>query len=305
MKSPLRLFVTGTGGQVVTALEERCGKQNAEVFALGLPDLDLTASPEVIEQIVGASAKAMRADAIANVAAYTAVDKAENEPDIAMAINGVAAGAVARAAASLNIPVIHISTDYVFDGSKSSPWVETDTVNPINSYGRTKLAGELAVSKATSNHAILRTSWVYAPYGANFVRTMLRLAEEGKTTLTVVADQVGSPTSALDIADAILNVARNLVEHPDIPEFRGIFHMAASGETSWADFARAIFEEATAKGVPFSRVVDVPSSDYKTAAKRPANSRLNTKKLSDIHKISFPDWRQSMKIVLDRLLSAK
>lgn len=299
--SPLRLFVIGTGGQVSTALDEHFSHHDVEITALGFPALDLSAPVEAIERVVLEAARVSNAQAIVNSAAYTAVDKAEDEPELAMAINGAAPGAIARAAAALKIPVVHISTDYVFDGAKDGLWLEDDPKAPLGVYGRTKLAGEIAVAEAAPDHATLRTAWVYAPFGANFAKTMLRLASEGKTEVGVVADQYGCPTSALDIADAICVVARNLVERSD-PDLRGVFHLVGEGATNWSGFARAIFEGAKERAAPFAGVRDIATSDYPTKAKRPANSRLDTSKIKCFHGIETPPWRSSLNVVLNRLI---
>lgn len=292
----MRLVVTGREGQVVTALRERGPGLGAEVVALGRPMLDL-ARPDT----VAAALRAARPDVVVNAAAYTAVDKAEAEPDLAMAVNGTGAGAVASAAAALGVPVIQISTDYVFDGTKASPYVEDDPVGPVSAYGRSKLAGEQAVARAQPNHAILRTAWVYAPFGGNFVRTMLRLAET-RPEVSVVADQQGGPTSALDIADAVVTVARNLIARPGDASLRGVFHMAAEGWTSWAGLASAVFEGSAARGGPGAQVRPISTAEYPTPARRPANSRLDCTRLAGAHGVSLPAWQRSLDACLDRLL---
>lgn len=298
----MRMFVVGTGGQLSTALSERASIYNARVQLLGFPELDLSTSPDAAEQRVFDAAKAMGADVIVNAAAYTAVDKAEDEPELAMAVNGAAPGAIARVAERLGVPVIHVSTDYVFDGEGEGWRVEEDGTGPLGVYGRTKLAGEHEVVAATKNHVILRTAWVYAPFGANFVKTMLRLAAEGRTDVGVVADQYGCPTSVLDIADAIFTVARNLISNPRQANLRGIFHLVGGGEANWAEFARAIFEGARLRGAPSAAVRDLATAEYPTKAKRPANSRLDTGKIARLHGIHMPAWRKSLDVVLDRLI---
>ncbi len=290
-----RMIVTGREGQVVLSLLERGAEDGRfEVIALGRPQLDLSA-PETIE----AALHQARPDVIVSAAAYTAVDQAESDEDAATVINGVAAGKIAEAAAQLGVPVIHLSTDYVFDGSKDAAYVESDPVGPIGAYGRSKLAGEQAVATATSNHAILRTAWVYSPFGKNFLKTMLKLAET-RDSLNVVDDQVGNPTSALDIADAVLAVAANLLESDD-PALRGTFHMTGTGEASWADFAIEIFARSADMGGPTVEVGRIPSSAYPTPAKRPANSRLDCSLLEARHGTRFPDWKQSTSIIVERL----
>ena len=294
----MRLLVTGTEGQVARSLAELAGP-DLEIVRIGRPALDLAAPGDV-----AALFAAERPDAIVSAAAYTAVDKAESEPELAFAINGEGAGAVARAAAALGVPVIHISTDYVFDGTTERGLREDDPTGPIGVYGASKLAGEEAVAAATPNHAILRTAWVYAPFGANFVRTMLRVAK-ARDELTVVADQHGTPTAAPDIAAAVVAVARNLVARPEDMSLRGIFHMTASGgPTTWADFATEIFRLSAARGGPSAKVTPIPTSAYPTPAKRPAWSFLDGTKLATVHGVTLPDWRKGLETVIDRLDAA-
>jgi dTDP-4-dehydrorhamnose reductase len=293
----VRLVVTGREGQVARALAERATPAGATLIALGRPELDLE-RPETI----AAALTAARPDAVVNAAAYTAVDLAESEEARAFAVNATGAGAVAAAARTLGVPVIHISTDYVFDGSALRPYREDDQTGPVSAYGRSKLGGEQAVAAATPDHAILRTAWVYSPFGKNFVKTMLRLGRE-RDEVSVVDDQLGCPTSALDIADAVLAVARNMVAAPDQPALRGLFHMAGQGEASWADFAEAIFSEAAAGGRRPVAVRRIASADYPTPARRPANSRLDATRLATIHGVSLPHWRESLTICVARLLT--
>ncbi|MCW2316638.1 dTDP-4-dehydrorhamnose reductase [Rhodoblastus acidophilus] len=293
----LRLVVTGREGQVTRALQALAGP-DLDIIALGRETFDLAAEGDATAVFAAA-----KPDVIVNAGAYTAVDKAESERDLAFAINGRGAGRVAQAAAALNIPVIQISTDYVFDGAGETPWLESAPTGPVGVYGASKLAGEEAVRAATPNHAILRTCWVYAPWGANFVKTMLRLAET-RPELRVVADQNGAPTSALDIAEGVVAVARNLAARPDA-NLRGVFHLAAQGVTNWADFAREIFAQSLARGGPGAKVVSIPSRDYPTPAARPLNSRLSTDKLAQAHGVRLPDWRDSLARVMDQLVGAK
>ncbi|KRE04303.1 dTDP-4-dehydrorhamnose reductase [Bosea sp. Root381] len=293
----MRIAVTGQSGQVVLSMLERA-PEGVTVVALGRPHLDL----ERLESIAPAIT-ASRPDVIVNAAAFTAVDLAESQEDAARLANGTAAGEVAKAAATLGIPVIQISTDYVFDGSLERPYREDDPVAPISAYGRSKLEGERSVATATPNHAILRTAWVYSPFGKNFVRTMLRLAET-RDEVGVVADQAGSPSSALDIADAIFGVARNLAERPGEPTLRGTFHMAAQGEAVWADVAAHIFAEREALGGPPVRVKRIMTSDYPTPARRPANSRLDSSRLAEIHGIRLPQWQGALATCVRRLLTS-
>lgn len=291
----MRIAVTGKQGQVAQALLERGPAAGIEVAAAGRPELDL-ADPASVERALFA----LRPDVVISAAAYTAVDRAESEPEVAMAINGQGAGAVASAAAKLGVPVVHLSTDYVFDGTKASPYLESDPVGPVSVYGRSKLEGERQVAAANPDHAILRTAWVYSPFGANFVKTMLGLAEAHET-LRVVADQKGQPTSALDIADGVIAIARRLRDDPD-QRLRGVFHMTGAGEASWADFAETIFAGLRRRTGRVVSVERISTADYPTAAKRPANSRLANDSLRQIHGLVLPDWRRSTEDVLDRLV---
>ena len=291
----MRIVVTGLVGQVVSSMIERAPR-DVELIALGRPQLDLTRREAVI-----ATLRAERCDAIVNAAAYTAVDKAESEPDVAMRVNGDGAGYVAEIAAELGVPLLHLSTDYVFDGALERPYREDDPTNPTSAYGRSKLAGEQQIATNYSNHAILRTAWVYSPFGANFVKTMLRLGET-HSEVGVVADQFGNPTCAVEIADALFSIARRMCADPS-PGLRGVFHATGSGEAAWADFAEHIFAEAVSRGRAPTAVKRITTVDYPTPAKRPANSRLDNSKLREAFGIVFPDWRQSTTTCVVRLLA--
>jgi len=250
---------------------------------------------------IAAAIAAARPDVVVSAAAYTAVDQAESEPDGAQAVNARGAGAVAVAAAAqaLGVPVLHLATDYVFDGRKPEPYVESDTTGPSGVYDRTKLAGEQAVLAAHSCGVVLRTAWVYSPFGHNFAKTMLRLASN-RDEVRVVADQIGNPTSALDIADAVLAVAGAVANGG---RTQGIFHLAGTGEASWADFAEAIFAAAAACGGPTARVERIATADLPTPTARPANSRLNCDKLAHSFGVRLPDWRASTETVVRRLVA--
>jgi dTDP-4-dehydrorhamnose reductase len=293
----MRLLVTGTQGQVAVALAERAASHGITVIRVGRPNLDLADPASVLPALRRSSG-----DVIVNAAVYTAVDKAESEPALAHRINADGAGAVAAAAAALNVPVVHLSTDYVFAGTGERPYRETDGVGPIDAYGRSKRAGEEAVAAAHADHAVVRTAWVYSPFGQNFARTMLRLGRT-RDEVAVVADQYGSPTSALDIADGVIRIARNLVEHPQDTSLRGVFHMVAQGFTNWAGFAAAIFGEAERLGASPVRVRPISTADYPTPARRPANSRLDGTKLADTHGVKLPPWEASLPVVVQRLIT--
>jgi dTDP-4-dehydrorhamnose reductase len=292
----VRLVVTGREGQVAASLLE-AGLRHAgvEIIAIGRPELDLARPDTIIDAIAAA-----KPDIVVSAAAYTAVDQAEDEPDLAFAVNAVGAGKVAQAAERLGVPVIHLSTDYVFDGSAPGAYVETDATAPLGVYGASKLAGEQAVAVANPRHLILRTAWVYSPFGRNFVKTMLRLAVD-RDEIAVVADQWGNPTCALDVADAILDAAAMLHGNTSFGAF-GTYHLAGTGETNWSGFARHILDTSRAFGGPWARVRDIATMDYPTKAKRPANSRLSSAKFAAAFGWTAPDWRQSTEAVVRRLL---
>jgi dTDP-4-dehydrorhamnose reductase len=290
----MRIAVTGSKGQVATSLQERAGPK-LEVAALGRPAFELTDRAAVL-----AGLEAARPDVIVNAAAYTAVDKAEAEEALAFRVNGEGAGHVAEAAARLGVPLLHLSTDYVFDGALDRPYREDDPTGPTGAYGRSKLAGEKEVAAACKNSVILRTAWVYSPFGANFVRTMLRL-NETRDEVGVVADQRGNPTSALDIADGLIAIAARVKEDSS-PALRGIFHMTGSGDGTWADFAETVFREAESHGRRVTRVKRIATADYPTPARRPANSRLDNEKLARVYGFRLPDWRRSVAACCSRLL---
>jgi dTDP-4-dehydrorhamnose reductase len=290
----MRILVTGRNGQVAQSLAERASADHELIF-VDRPGFDL-ANPETIARAV----ERIRPDIVFSVAAYTAVDKAESERELALAVNGEGPGILARAAAGIGAPIVHLSTDYVFDGSGDHPYREDDPVAPLGVYGATKLAGERAIAASGARHAILRTAWVYSPFGNNFVKTMLRLAAD-RDELTVVEDQRGCPTSALDIADAMLRVADIWASDPD----KGadtVYHFAGSGETNWADFARAILAFSAARGGPTASVRGIPTSAYPTPAKRPANSRLDSSRFAQTFGRRAPDWRESLEWVVKRLV---
>lgn len=294
----MRILVTGKNGQVDTSLQTLGERLGLKIMRIGRPEIDL-AQPEMLETAV----REAWPDVIISSAAYTAVDKAETEAGLAQAINGDAPGALARAAAELDIPILHLSTDYVFAGDKDGAYDETDTPAPVSVYGKTKLSGEKQIRAATDNHVILRTAWVYSPYGNNFVKTMLRLGET-RDELNVVADQYGCPTYAPEIARALLAVAQQVVIDRD-PTLRGTFHLTGQGETTWAEFAEAIFKGAEARGRKPVRVNPIPATAYPTPAQRPANSRLNGGKLDDVYGLSLDPWRESLEACLDQLITTR
>lgn len=295
----MRILVTGKEGQVDSSLAQLGATMpNVEVIRLGLPKIDLS-RPETLE----APLRTARPDVIISSAAYTAVDKAETEPELAQRINGDGPGELARIAADLDVPILHLSTDYVFAGDKDAAYFETDTAGPVSVYGRTKLAGETAIQNATANHVILRTAWVYSPFGNNFVKTMLRLGET-RDEINVVADQHGCPTYAPEIARALLAIAQRVAADRD-PSLRGIFHLTGQGETTWARFAEEIFAGAARRGRKPVKVNPIPTSAYPTPARRPANSRLDGNKLFSVYGLRLATWQSSLDDCLEKLLAAE
>jgi dTDP-4-dehydrorhamnose reductase len=280
----MNILVIGRTGQVAGELQRRCPK-DWRMTALGREEANLLDPQACARAVLDHDA-----DVVINAAAYTEVDRAEEDEAAATVVNGDAPTAMAAAAARKGVPFLHISTDYVFDGSGDRPWHPDDATNPLGAYGRSKLAGEIGVRAAGGPHIILRTSWVFSPRGKNFAKTMLRLAET-RDTIRVVADQVGGPTPAGDIAAALLNMAHPL--HSGKGE-SGTFHFSGAPDVSWADFARNIFRRA-GKNV---EVVDITSAEYPTPAKRPANSRLNCDSLKLKHGIDRPDWQSGLDDVL-------
>ena len=288
-----RILVTGGAGQLASALAVAPG-----VVRVGRPDFDFD-RPETIEAVFRASAP----DLVVNAAAYTAVDAAESNVEAAYRANRDGPAELARLCGAAGIPLIHVSTDYVFDGAKPEPYIETDPVGPQGVYGASKLAGEQAVLAAGCNSVILRTAWVYAAAGKNFVRTMLTV---GKTRdrLTVVADQQGCPTAAADLAAAILGIVRRLDQTGWRADYQGIFHAAGTGETTWHGFAVAIFQEAARHGARVPEVAAITTAEYPTPAKRPANSRLDCGKLRTVFGVSLPPWRGTLARTVDDIFAS-
>lgn len=286
----MKLLVFGRSGQVARELDRQC-PDDWQMQCLGRSEADLS-DPDSCASIISQS----DADAVINAAAYTAVDRAEAEEDLARVVNGEAPAAMARAAAGRQMPFLHVSTDYVFDGSGCEPRDPRQSTSPLNAYGRTKLAGENGVAAAGGSYAILRTSWVFSAHGSNFVKTMLRLGAQ-RDTLDVVADQIGGPTPAADIASALLTMTQAMTERP---ARGGTFHFAGAPDVSWADFAREIFRQAKLS----CEVRDIPTSAYPTPALRPANSRLDCASLTKDFGIERPDWRAGLARILQELEKA-
>ncbi len=292
-----RILVTGKTGQLATSLAMLAGS-DVKVMCCGRPALDL----EQPETIIAAFAEAAPS-LVVNSAAYTAVDAAEDNAEASLRINRDGPAELARLCAAFNVPLIHVSTDYVYDGSKGAPYVETDATAPQGVYGASKLAGEQAVLGACARAIVLRTSWVYAPFGKNFVRTMLRLSER-QDRLRVVADQQGCPTSALALARAILDVAARVATTGWRDEYAGIYHAAGRGEATWHELAVATFEEAARYGAAVPVVEPITTADYPTKAKRPADSRLDCAKLAATFGVRLPPWRDSLAETIDAIFAA-
>ena len=310
MSAPLRIAITGRQGQVAQALQALAlnggalnagttparGGANVAIVPLARPAFDLGQPASIAPALAAA-----RADVVISVAAYTAVDRAEQEPALAHAINAAGPGTLAAAAYQLGLPLIHLSTDYVFDGTKPTPYAEHDTPAPLGTYGASKLAGERAVLAAHPQALVARTAWVYSPDGANFVKTMLRLAST-RGTINVVDDQHGCPTSAQDLACALLTMAQRLAHNP-LAAPRGLYHMAGSGTASWADVAEAAFAASTHHGGPWAKVARITTAQYPTPAPRPANSRLCCARLAADYGLRLPDWRTALPPVVAHLVA--
>ncbi|MBO9473254.1 dTDP-4-dehydrorhamnose reductase [Shimia sp. R10_1] len=285
----MKVLVFGKTGQIARALIEAAYKRDdVSVEALARSEAEFT-KPETCKQCVLRS----DADVVINAAAYTAVDNAEENEDLANVVNGLAPGLIAEVCADRGIPFIHISTDYVFDGAGEKPNRVDQVTNPLSAYGRSKLNGEIAIRSVAGTHCILRTSWAFSVYGDNFVKTMLRLASEQKT-LSVVADQVGGPTSASYIAESCLKIAKELLCKP---EKSGTYHLSSKPDVSWADFAREIFAQASVS----CSVEDITSEDYSSVARRPKNSRLDNNLTLATFGIERSDWRSDLNDVLKKL----
>jgi dTDP-4-dehydrorhamnose reductase len=290
MKKVLLIGAKGQVGQELQVTLPYLG----EVISIGREELDLTNS-EKIGQLI----REIHPDYLVNAAAYTAVDKAETEPDLAYSINAIAPKIMAESAEKIKAKFLHISTDYVFDGRKNTPYLETDLTNPLGVYGQSKLRGEEEIKTVNSQAIILRTAWVYGSYGkSNFVKTMLRLGKE-REELKVVVDQVGSPTWAKDIATAITHLLINVDNPP------GIYNFTNSGVASWFDLTKAIFEEAKISGIPLKiqRVIPITTAEYPTPAVRPAYSVLSGQKISQQLDYIPPYWRDSLKAMLNQLFN--
>jgi dTDP-4-dehydrorhamnose reductase len=292
----VNILVTGRTGQLASALAAAGAEQ---VVCVGRPDFDFD-SPESI----AATFRAVEPELVVNAAAYTGVDAAETDAEAAYRANRDGPALLARLCADADVPLLHMSTDYVFDGFKGAPYVEMDAVSPQGVYGASKLAGEQAVLESGARAVVLRTSWVYAPNGRNFVRTMLNAARRANT-LRVVADQKGCPTTAADLAEAILAIARRLETHGWQTRFGGIFHVAGTGWTTWHGLATATFKEAARHGQAMPQVVPIGTAEWPTAARRPPDSRLDCGKLAEVFGLRLPAWEASLARTIDAIFGAR
>ena len=291
----MRLLIAGAQGQLARAMIELApSAADVTAFAIGRPALDLTAPASVLSTLAD-----FKPDIIVNAAAYTAVDRAEQEPAAAMALNAEGPRRLAETAERMGAVLIHLSTDCVFDGAKPHPYVEDDPTTPLSVYGRSKLAGEEAVRRAAPRHLILRTSWVYSPFGSNFVKAMLQRAER-HGELRVVDDRYGCPTYAPHLAAAILAVARTVIAEPERPVW-GTYHAAGSGAVTWCGFAREIMRLSAARGGPSVPVVPITTAEYPTAAARPMNSHLDCRKLATTFGVALPPWQEGLTECIERL----
>ena len=295
----MKILLFGKNGQVGWELQRSLAPLG-ELIALDRNSEDYCGDFENLDGIAQ-TIRAIAPDVIVNAAAYTAVDKAESEADRADTINALAVAILAKEAKHINAWLVHYSTDYVFDGSGEQPWLETDATAPLSIYGATKLAGEQAIIDSGCQHLIFRTSWVYAARGANFAKTMLRLGSE-RDRLTVISDQIGAPTGADLLADVTAHAIRISQQQP---ELSGLYHLVASGETTWYDYARFVLDFARQAGVAI-KVTDaaieaIPSSDFPVPAKRPLNSRLNTNKLCASFNLTLPHWQLGVTRMLTEL----
>jgi dTDP-4-dehydrorhamnose reductase len=295
-----KILLTGVNGQVGHAIQKKI--LNHQVFALNREQLDLS-DKDVIRRVV----QTIKPDLIINPAAYTAVDKAESETALASAINVIAPQILAEEASKLNAAMIHFSTDYVYDGSKLVDYVETDAVNPLSVYGKSKLAGEEAIRAVGLPHLVLRTSWVYGAYGKNFLKTIIRLASE-RDSLRIVADQFGAPTSSESIADAVIELLNSWQPQDDIQT--GVYHFTNQGKVSWYGFSCEIVREYNILAaennkaflkVPLEKIEPITTADYPTPAARPANSTLNNQKLKQVFGVELPSWEQGLQQVIKSL----
>jgi len=296
MSSDIRVVVTGTNGQVARSLVELGPPAGFHVTSLGKALFDLADATTHGRQI-----EAAEPEIIVSAAAHTDATVAEKEPERANAINILGAEKLAKIAQELAIPIIHLSTAYVFDGMSPAPYREGDPVAPLNVYGRSKLMGERAVMAACARHVILRLSWMYSPFGRNVVTAMLAHAAKSDT-IRVVTDQSGNPTAATDVAQGVMQIARNLLRGNPRPDTYGLFHMSAQGIATPLELASAVFAASAALGGPSPRIIPITSADYSAQVRRPPNATLDSTKLAAVHGVTLPDWRDSLPISVTRII---
>ena len=293
----MRVLVAGASGQVALSLVEVARAHKIGLIALGRPQLDIGDEGSIARAVAS-----VKPDLVINAAAYTTVDLAESEPEAARRINAIAPGWLAREAAGAGAPIMHISTDFVFDGEKAGRYAETNATGPLGVYGATKVEGEQSVAGANPRHLIARTAWVFSPFGKNSVKTILHLARD-RPEVSVVADQVGTPTYAPDLAVALLDIAIHIAGGK-AAEW-GVVHIAAPDEASWADVADATFAASRKLGGPAASVKRIPSADFPTPTSRPANSRLSTDKLAVVYGLRLRPWRVGVEERVQRLLASE
>lgn len=295
----MKVLVIGAKGQLARSLIGAKKPVGVKIVAMGRPACELSL-PETVARTFDLIGPKL----VVNTAAYTDVDSAESEPELAHSVNAKGAAIVARACNVRDIPLIHISTDYVFDGSKGAPYVEDDLVAPLGVYGRTKLEGERAVAETCAQHIVLRTAWIVSPFGHNFVKTMLRIAEN-RMEIGVVADQIGSPTYAPHLASAILEICQSIVTRHEGQISWGTYHAAGTGEATWCDLAQEVLVQSKRFGGKSAVVRPITTSDYPTPARRPANSRLNCGKLARLYGVTLPNWRDGVSECVAQLCPQK
>ncbi|MDJ0922233.1 MAG: dTDP-4-dehydrorhamnose reductase [Henriciella sp.] len=293
----MKILIAGRSGQLARSLVEIGAATHHTLYSVGRPELDLTN-----RRTISSALAHVKPDLIINAAAYTAVDRAEDEPESAYHVNKEGAYYLAAEARRAGLPIIHMSTDYVFDGSKNSPYLETDQTRPLGVYGKSKLAGEEAVRTENPRHVILRTAWVFSPFGNNFVKTMLNVAAS-REDITVVDNQYGNPTYALYLADGILSLCSRIEKSClNVPPPWGTYHLAGLGQANWAELARAVFDESTQIGGPSARVQSISSDRYPTRTRRPINSCLSVDVVKRRWGIELPHWRLGVRDCVRRLV---
>ena len=284
----MTVLVIGQRGQVASSLADLQRNRDIRLIRMGRPGIDL-----LLPATVAGALDRLKPDIVVNAAAYTAVDKAESERELAFAVNADGPAHLGAACAARDIPIIHLSTDYVYDGKKASPYIETDAVRPLSVYGASKLAGEQRLALASPRHIILRTAWVHSPFGQNFVKTMLRLGAT-RSHINVVADQLGNPTYASHLAAVILAIASRIMKAPAGDIRWGVYHVTNKGETTWFGLAEEVFRRSRAHGYPTPMLQPITTAQFPTQAQRPANSRLDTTKLQQTFGLDMRTWHEGV-----------